>query len=231
MVKLVLLRHGESVWNKKNIFTGWVDIDLSRKGVRQAKRAGRLLKAAGFNFDRAYTSVLKRAVRTLWLVLEEMDLTWLPVLNAWQLNERHYGDLQGLSKPALAKKFGVEQVQRWRRSFRLRPPLLAKTSPWDVARDRRYQIFGLKQVPRRESLADTCRRVLPYWQQEIAPRLQRGANIIISAHGNSLRALVKHLDKISDDDIPLLEIPTGAPLVYEFNNRHGLKKRTSYYLH
>lgn len=231
MIKLILLRHGESLWNKKKIFTGWVDIDLSRKGIREAKRAGRALKQRGFKFDRAYTSVLTRGIRTLWLVLDEMNLLWLPVTNAWQLNERHYGGLQGLNKVTMARKFGQEQVQLWRRSFKLRPPVLAKNSPLNASRDPRYQIFGLKQVPNRESLADTCRRVLPYWRQVIEPQIIKGEKIIISAHGNSLRALVKHLDKISDRDIPQLEIPTGAPLIYEFNNKGGqLKKIKSYYL-
>ncbi len=231
MVKLVLLRHGESLWNKKKIFTGWVDIDLSRRGMREARRTGRLLKKHHFNFDLAYTSVLKRAVRTLWLALDEMDLLWLPVVNAWQLNERHYGGLQGLNKVAMAKKYGAQQVHLWRRSYSLRPPLLPKTSPWDISRDRRYKLFGLKQVPRTESLADTYKRVLPYWRQEIEPKIIAGQNIIISAHGNSLRALVKYLDNISNRDIPNLEIPVGRPLIYEFNVKQSqLVKKSSYYL-
>jgi 2,3-bisphosphoglycerate-dependent phosphoglycerate mutase len=231
MVKLVLLRHGESLWNKKKIFTGWVDIDLSRRGLKQARQAGRLLKKHHFTFDVAYTSVLKRAIRTLWLALDEMDLLWLPVVNAWQLNERHYGGLQGLNKVAMAKKFGAEQVRLWRRSYRLRPPLTAKNGPYNAARDPRYRLFGLKQVPRTESLADTYRRVMPYWFKEIEPKIIVGQKIIISAHGNSLRALVKHLDNVSDRDIPQLEIPVGRPLVYEFNVRQGqLAKKSSYYL-
>lgn len=231
MIRLVLLRHGESLWNKKNLFTGWVDIDLSRRGLKQAQQAGRLLKKHRLTFDLAYTSVLKRAIRTLWLALDEADLLWLPTTKAWQLNERHYGDLQGLNKLAMAKKFGAEQVRLWRRSYSLRPPLLAKNSPLDVSHDPRYRLTGPQTPPRGESLADTCRRVLPYWRREIEPKILAGQKIIISAHGNSLRALVKHLDNISPQDIPTLEIPVGQPLVYEFNikNRRLIKK-SSYYL-
>ena len=231
MVKLVLLRHGESLWNKKKIFTGWVDIALSRKGMRQAKRAGRLMAKRGFTFDLAYTSVLNRAVKTLWLALEEMNLEWLPIINAWQLNERHYGGLQGLNKVAMAKKYGAEQVHLWRRSYSLRPPLLAKNSVYNVAHDPRYQLYGLTKVPLAESLADTYRRVLPYWKKIIEPKIIAGQKIIISAHGNSLRALVKYLDNISNRDIPNLEIPVGRPLIYEFNiKQQTLVKKRSYYL-
>jgi len=231
MVKLVLLRHGESVWNKKNLFTGWVDVDLSKRGIRQARHAGRLLLARDFKLDAAYTSVLTRAIRTLWLVMDEMSLLWLPVARAWQLNERHYGGLQGLNKKTMAKKFGDEQVHKWRRSYSLRPPLLAENSPFDVSRDRRYIGRNLKRMPRRESLADTCRRVWTYWQKIIEPEVLAGRQIIISTHGNSLRALVKHLDRISDKDIPELEIPVGQPLIYEFNIKNKkLIKKTSYYL-
>lgn len=231
MVKVVLIRHGESVWNKKKIFTGWVDIDLSSRGIKQAKKAGQLLKDKGFKFDLAYTSVLKRAVRTLWLIQDKMDLMWLPTTNAWQLNERHYGGLQGLNKVAMAKKFGAEQVHLWRRSYSLRPPVLKRNSPYNTSKDPRYQTLSPKQFPTGESLADTCRRVIPYWQKEIEPKIIAGQKIIISAHGNSIRALVKHLDNIDNQKITELEIPVGIPLIYEFNIKNKkLEKKSSYYL-
>lgn len=229
--KLVLVRHGESLWNKKKLFTGWVDIDLSKKGIKEASRAGRLLLKHKFHFDAAYTSVLKRAVNTLDFILAEMDYQWLPVTKAWQLNERHYGGLQGLNKVAMAKKYGAEQVHIWRRSYSTRPPLLKRGSVWDVTKDERYKIYGLVKVPLGESLADTCRRVWPYWQKNLAPELLKGKNLLISAHGNSIRALVKHLDKVSDQDITQVEIPTGAPLVYEFKTiKDQLVKQKKYYL-
>lgn len=246
MVKLVLLRHGESEWNKRNLFTGWVDVDLSTRGIQEAKQAGRLLKNRGFEFDVAYTSLLKRAIRTLWLTLDEMDEMWLPIINAWELNERHYGDLQGLNKVTMARKFGAKQVQIWRRSFGIRPPRqghwwwrkyhvkppeLAKDSLYNFHHDRRYQLFGLKKVPKSESLADTYKRTIPFWHKQIEPRLLKDQRIIIAASGNSIRSIVKYLDNISDKDIPNLEIPYARPLVYEFNikNKKIIKKR-SYYL-
>lgn len=260
MIKLVLLRHGESLWNAKRLFTGWVDIDLNRRGEQEASMAGRALKRHGFTFDVAYTSVLKRAIKTLWIVLDKMDLEWVPVINAWQLNERHYGGLQGLSKVEIARQYGDDQLHIWRRSFNIKPPSFKKTyykphnhdealthvwkktyqhrpEPLDSksalasSHDERYKLYGLTKIPNRESLADTCRRVLPYWHKVIEPRIIKGDKIIISAHGNSLRALVKYLDNLSDADIPKLEIPTGVPLVYEFNNKgKQLKKIRSYYL-
>lgn len=231
MIKLVLLRHGESLWNKKNLFTGWVDVDLSKRGIKQARQAGRLLQQRGFSFDLTYTSVLKRAVRTLWLALDEMDLMWLPIINAWQLNERHYGDLQGLNKKKMAKKFGAEQIKIWRRSYDVRPPILKANNPFNINKDPRYKIYGLKKIPGCESLADTCRRVMPYWRREIMPKILDHKKIIISAHGNSLRALIKHLDNISNKDIVNLEIPVGQPLIYEFDIKNqNLIKRKSYYL-
>jgi 2,3-bisphosphoglycerate-dependent phosphoglycerate mutase len=215
MHRLVLLRHGESVWNRENRFTGWTDVDLSGAGVEEARAAGRLLAAEGFDFDAAFTSVLKRAVRTLWLALEEMDRCWLPVEKHWRLNERHYGALQGLHKAETAAKFGEAQVLAWRRGYDTRPPALAPGDPRHEAKDPRYA--GV-EVPLTECLKDTVARVLPYWSSAIAPAVRAGRRVLVAAHGNSLRALIKHLDGVSDADIVGLNVPTGVPLVYELDN-------------
>jgi len=228
MYKLVLLRHGESLWNKENRFTGWTDVDLSTKGFEEAHEAGKLLKKEGYTFDIAFTSVLKRAIRTLWIALDEMDLMWLPVERNWRLNERHYGALQGLNKAETAKKRGKEQVHIWRRSYDTPPPALEPGSPENPANDRRYKDIKPEEVPLTECLKDTVNRFLPYWHQRIAPTIKEGKRIIISAHGNSLRALVKYLDNIPDDEIPGLNIPTGIPLVYELDE--NLKPIKHYYL-
>ncbi|MCK9595084.1 MAG: 2,3-diphosphoglycerate-dependent phosphoglycerate mutase [Candidatus Omnitrophica bacterium] len=228
MKKLVLIRHGESVWNKENRFTGWTDVDLSEKGRQEAKKAGEALKKEGFTFDVAYTSVLKRAVRTLWSVLDEMDLMWIPVYNSWRLNERHYGGLQGLNKSEMASKYGEAQVLIWRRSYDIRPPDLEKTDDRYPGKDRRYADMDPKDVPVAECLKDTVARFLPYWHEEIAPAIKSGKKVIIAAHGNSLRALVKYLDNISDEAIVKLNIPTGLPLVYELDD--DLKPVKSYYI-
>ncbi|HVL29462.1 MAG TPA: 2,3-diphosphoglycerate-dependent phosphoglycerate mutase, partial [Sphingomicrobium sp.] len=214
MPRLVLLRHGQSQWNLENRFTGWWDVDLSDKGVDEARAAGRLLKARGFDFDHCFTSVQTRAIRTLHLVLHEMDRLWLPVTKDWRLNERHYGGLTGLNKQEMTDKVGAEQVKIWRRSFDVPPPPLPADSPYDVSGDRRYAGIA---VPAAESLKDTIARALPYFQAEIAPRLAQGQDIIVSAHGNSLRALVKHLSGIGDEEISGLEIPTGQPIVYQLD--------------
>jgi len=227
MLKLVLLRHGQSAWNLENRFTGWTDVDLSDQGLREAHEAGRLLKAEGYTFDVAYTSVLRRAIRTLWIVLDELDLMWIPVHCSWRLNERHYGALQGLNKKATADKYGLEQVHIWRRSYNTSPPPLAETDPRHPSHDSRY-LHLKEELPKTESLRDTLNRVLPYWHDAITPTLRQGKKVIVSAHGNSLRALVKHLDNISDEDIPGLDIPTGIPLVYELDD--GLRALTHYYL-
>ena len=213
--KLVLLRHGQSQWNLENRFTGWTDVDLSDQGIQEAYRAGKLLKAVGYSFDAAYTSVLKRAIRTLWIVLDEMDLMWIPVYRSWRLNERHYGDLQGINKQDTVERYGHEQVQKWRRGYVIRPPSLTRTDSRHPRFDPRYAHLKEEELPGSESLRDTLRRVLPYWHEAIVPSLRDGKNILVSAHGNSLRALVKHLDNISDDEIVGLNIPTGIPLVYE----------------
>jgi 2,3-bisphosphoglycerate-dependent phosphoglycerate mutase len=215
MRKLVLLRHGESTWNQENRFTGWTDVDLTEQGVAEAKRAGRALREHGFTFDAAYTSVLKRAIRTLWFVVDQMDLMWIPVHRSWRLNERHYGALQGLNKAETASKFGDAQVLLWRRSYDVPPPALETSDPRYPGADPRYAQLEPADVPRTECLKDTVARFLPYWRETIAPRLARGERAIIVAHGNSLRALVKHLDAIDDDEIVSLNIPTGIPLVYE----------------
>ena len=228
MSTIVLLRHGQSVWNEENRFTGWTDIDLSEQGVVEANQAADQLLAEGLCFDLAFTSVLKRAIRTLWIVLDQMDLLWIPVMRAWQLNERHYGALQGLNKAETAEKYGPEQVFQWRRSYAVRPPALEADDPRHPRLDCRYTQLDPAQWPSTESLQDTCHRVLPYWEQAIVPHIQAGKRVIVSAHGNSLRALVKHLDGISDEDIPELNIPTGIPLLYELDrdmrvmNRHYL---------
>ena len=214
MHKLVLLRHGESDWNRENRFTGWTDVDLSAKGVEEARAAGRSLAQAGLRFDLAFTSVLKRAIRTLWIALEELDQMWLPVTKDWRLNERHYGNLQGLNKAEMAAKFGEKQVLVWRRSYDVPPDPLAASDPRSEAKDPRYA--GI-QVPATECLKDTVARVVPYWQSAIAPAIRSGKRVLVAAHGNSLRALVKHLDNIGDADIIPLNIPTGIPLVYELD--------------
>jgi 2,3-bisphosphoglycerate-dependent phosphoglycerate mutase len=216
-LKLVLIRHGESVWNFENLFTGWTDVDLSAKGILEAHQAGKQLVAAGFVFDLALTSVLKRAIRTLWIVMDEMDMMWIPVERDWRLNERHYGALQGLNKAQTAQKYGPEQVHRWRRSFDVRPPALSLEDPRHPCFDRRYAVVESTQLPAAESLQDTMNRVMPYWHHTIVPHLQQGVKVLIVAHGNSLGALVKYLNHISDADIPALNIPTGIPLVYEFD--------------
>ena len=225
MPKLVLLRHGQSQWNLENRFTGWWDIDLSDKGIAEARAAGKLLKDRGFDFDHCFTSVQTRAIRTLHLVLHEMDRLWLPVTKDWRLNERHYGGLTGLNKQEMIDQVGAEQVKVWRRSFDTPPPPLPDDSPYNVSRDRRYA--GI-QVPATESLKDTIARALPYYEAEIAPRLAAGQDIIVSAHGNSLRALVKHLSNIGDQEIIGLEIPTGEPIVYELGGDLAVGRR--YYL-
>jgi len=218
MMKLVLLRHGESDWNRQNRFTGWTDVDLSTQGVEEAKRAGQTLKAEGYVFDVAFTSVLKRAIRTLWIALDEMDLMWLPVRNSWRLNERHYGALQGLNKAETAAKFGEEQVKIWRRSYDVPPPALARDDPRHPGQDPRYRELAAADLPLAESLKDTVARFLPCWHESIAPAVRSGSRVLIAAHGNSLRALVKYLDGISDEEIVGLNIPTGVPLVYELDD-------------
>jgi 2,3-bisphosphoglycerate-dependent phosphoglycerate mutase len=217
MHTLVLLRHGESDWNRENRFTGWTDVDLSARGVEEARGAGRLLKSEGLQFDLAFTSVLRRAIRTLWLVLEEMDLHWIPVHKSWRLNERHYGALQGLDKAETAAKFGEPQVLAWRRSYDVPPPALEPADPRLAAADPRYAGLSPEQLPRTECLKDTVARVLPYWNDTIAPAVRSGGRVLVAAHGNSLRALVKHLDAIPDADIVGLNIPTGVPLLYELD--------------
>lgn len=228
MYKIVLLRHGESQWNKENRFTGWTDVPLSDRGLVEARFAGKLLKEKGFVFDRAFTSVLKRAIKTLWYVLEEMDLMWIPVENSWKLNERHYGALQGLNKTETAAKYGDEQVKIWRRSYDTRPPLLEKTDERYPGSDPRYAEITESEIPAGECLADTVARVVPFWEKVIAPQLIAGNKLIIVAHGNSLRALVKYFDNISEKDILELNIPTGIPLVYELDQY--LKPIKHYYL-
>ena len=217
MYKLVLVRHGESTWNLENRFTGWTDVELTPTGVEQAKNAGRLLKAEGYEFDLAYTSVLKRATRTLWHCLDEMDRTWLPVAHSWRLNERHYGALQGLNKADMAKQDGDAQVLIWRRSYDTPPPALEASDPRCERGDLRYAKLTPEQVPLTECLKDTVARVMPFWNDAIAPAILAGKRVIVAAHGNSIRALVKYLDKISDDDIVGLNIPNGIPLVYELD--------------
>jgi 2,3-bisphosphoglycerate-dependent phosphoglycerate mutase len=228
MIKLVLLRHGESDWNRENRFTGWTDVDLSEKGKQEALDAGRLLKAEGYTFDIAYTSVLKRAIRTLWIAMDEMDLLWVPVVRAWQLNERHYGALQGLNKSETAEKFGEAQVKIWRRSYDVPPPALDPADPRFPGHDRRYASLSPNELPLTECLKDTVARFVPYWENVIAPDVKAGKRVIIAAHGNSLRALVKYLDNISDQDIVELNIPTGMPLVYELDA--NLQPLNRYYL-
>ena len=219
MHKLVLIRHGQSRWNEQNRFTGWTDVDLSAKGRQEAKEAGDVLKAGGYTFDVAYTSVLKRAIRTLWIVLDEMDLMWIPVQRSWRLNERHYGALQGLNKAETAAKFGEAQVKIWRRSYDIRPPELTEDDERYPGRDPRYRELGKGDLPLTECLKDTVARFLPLWHSTIAPAIQKGQKVLIAAHGNSLRALVKYLDDVSESDIVELNIPTGMPLVYELDQK------------
>ncbi len=228
MHKLVLLRHGESTWNLENRFTGWTDVALTPTGVAQAREAGRLLAEEGYEFDRAYSSVLKRAIWTLWHALDAMDRTWLPVANEWRLNERHYGALQGLDKAETAKKFGDAQVLAWRRSYDVPPPALEPADPRSERSDPRYAALQPREVPLTECLKDTVARVLPFWHSTLAPAIRRGERLLISAHGNSMRALVKYLDAIADADIVGLNIPNGIPLVYELDS--ALKPIRSYYL-
>ncbi|MDP3422784.1 MAG: 2,3-diphosphoglycerate-dependent phosphoglycerate mutase [Burkholderiaceae bacterium] len=228
MHTLVLIRHGESTWNLENRFTGWTDVDLTPTGVEQARSAGRLLKAEGYEFDVAYTSVLKRAIRTLWLTLDEMDRTWLPVVKAWQLNERHYGGLQGLNKADMAKQYGDEQVLIWRRSYDTPPPALEANDPRSERGDIRYAGLSAEQIPLTECLKDTVARVIPYWNNTMAPAIKAGQRLVVAAHGNSIRALIKYLDGISDADIVNLNIPNGIPLVYELDD--DLKPIRSFYL-
>ncbi len=228
MYKLVLIRHGESTWNLENRFTGWVDVDLTETGVAQAKSSGQLLKAEGYDFDVAYTSVLKRATRTLWHCLDEMDRTWLPVVNSWRLNERHYGALEGLNKAEVAKEYGDDQVLVWRRSYDIPPPALDINDPRCERSDPRYAKLKPDEVPLTECLKDTVARVLPLWNESIAPAIKAGKRVVIAAHGNSIRALVKYLDNVADADIVGLNIPNGIPLVYELNEQ--LQPIRHYYL-
>ena len=228
MKRVVLLRHGESTWNRENRFTGWTDVPLSERGVHEATEAGRLLREGGFEFDVAFTSLLKRAIRTLWIALEETDRMWIPVVKDWRLNERHYGGLQGLDKAETAAKYGLEQVHVWRRSYDIPPPALTRDDERWPGRDPRYASLKPEQVPLTESLKDTVARFLPYWHEAIAPAVASGKRVVIAAHGNSLRALVKYLDGVSDQEITGLNIPTGVPLVYELGD--DLKPIKHYYL-
>lgn len=226
--RLVLIRHGESIWNKENRFTGWTDVDLSEKGLAEARQAGNILKKEGYGFDVAFTSFLKRAIRTLWIVLDEMDLMWIPVYRSWCLNERHYGALQGLNKSEMAQKYGEEQVLIWRRSYNICPPALEKTDERYPGREDKYKSLKETDIPLTESLQLTVKRFLPYWEKSIAPCVKSGQRVLIAAHGNSLRALVKHLDNMPDEEIVKLNIPTGIPLVYELDTR--LRPIKHYYL-
>jgi 2,3-bisphosphoglycerate-dependent phosphoglycerate mutase len=228
MYKVVLLRHGESTWNKENRFTGWTDVDLSEKGIEEAKKAGKVLLELGYDFDIAFTSVLKRSIRTLWLALDEMDLMWIPVINSWRLNERHYGALQGLNKSEMAEKYGEKQVLIWRRSYDIRPPALEKNDERFPGFDPRYKDLAAEQLPQSECLKDTVERFMPYWHDTIAPAIKSGKKVLIAAHGNSLRALVKYLDNIPEEEIVSLNIPTGIPLVYELDK--NLRPIKHYYL-
>ena len=228
MKKIVLLRHGESVWNKENRFTGWTDVDLSAKGLEEAHDAGRLLKQEGFTFDLAHGSVLKRAIRTMWIALEELDLTWIPQQLSWRLNERHYGALQGLNKSDTAERYGAEQILVWRRSYDTPPPALEPDDPRYPGKDRRYADMDSRYIPLTECLKDTVARFLPHWNDVIAPQVKSGKRIIVVAHGNTIRALVKYLDNVSEKDIVGLNIPTGIPLVYELDD--AMKPLCNYYL-
>ena len=218
MKRIVLLRHGESIWNRENRFTGWTDVELSERGVQEAIEAGRLLRKEGYVFDIAYTSVLKRAIKTLWLVLEEMDLMWIPIEQSWRLNERHYGALQGLNKAEMVQRHGESQVAVWRRSYDVRPPALTPDDERHPGRDPRYATLSPRELPLTECLKDTVERFLPYWHEAIAPAIRSGKRVLIAAHGNSLRALIKYLDRMSDEAVISLNIPTGIPLVYELND-------------
>jgi len=228
MYKLVLIRHGESEWNKENRFTGWKDVDLSEKGLQEAAAGGETLKKEGYTFDVAFTSVLKRAIRTLWIILDKMDLMWIPVTRTWRLNERHYGGLQGLNKAETAQKYGDGQVLVWRRSYDTPPPALEENDERYPGNDARYAGLSAKELPLTECLKDTVARVIPYWNDTIAPTIKAGKKVVIAAHGNSLRALVKYLDNVSDDEIVSLNIPTGIPLVYELDK--DLKPIKHYYI-
>jgi 2,3-bisphosphoglycerate-dependent phosphoglycerate mutase len=228
MYKVVLLRHGESVWNKENVFTGWTDVDLGPEGIEQAKRAGQLLKKAGFSLDIAYTSLLKRAIRTMWLVLDEMNLMWIPDHKSWRLNERHYGALQGLNKAKTAEEYGEDQVKIWRRSYDIQPPALEDTDQRHPSNEKAYQELHDCVVPRTESLQDTYARVMPYWTDTIIPSIRQGKQVIVVAHGNTIRALAKHLDNMSNEEVLELNIPVGEPLVYELDERFRAIKH--YYL-
>lgn len=228
MYKIVLLRHGESAWNQENRFTGWTDVDITEKGISEAHQAGQLLREGGYTFDVAYTSVLKRAIRTLWIVLDEMDLMWIPVYRSWRLNERHYGALQGLNKAETAEKYGEAQVKLWRRSYDVRPPALTKDDERYPGKDRRYADLTEEELPLTECLKDTVARFVPYWLETIVPAIRSGKRVLITAHGNSLRSLVKYLDNIPDEEIVELNIPTGVPLVYELDDE--MKPIRHYYL-
>jgi len=228
MIKLVLLRHGESVWNKENRFTGWIDVDLSKKGMIDAKKAGELLNSKGYTFDLAFTSYLRRAIRTLWIVLDEMDLMWIPVLSSWRLNEKHYGVIQGLNKSELASKYGEKQILLWRRSFNVKPPNLDRTDKRYSGNELKYSTLNDKDIPLSESLEDTFKRFLPYWFKEIEPAIKSGKKVLIVAHGNSLRAIIKYIDKLSDEEIIDVNIPTAIPLVYELDE--NLNPISKYYL-
>ena len=228
MVKLVLVRHGQSTWNLENRFTGWTDVDLSPRGMQEAHEAAQVLQDGEYTFDVAFTSVLKRAIRTLWIILDDMDLMWIPVHRSWRLNERHYGALQGLDKTDMVEEFGLKQVQIWRRSYDIPPDPLPESDPRHPCQDPRYAKVPRKLLPATESLKTTLERVLPYWHETIVPVLRQKQKVLISAHGNSLRALVKYLDNVSDEEITRLNIPTGIPLVYELDD--GLKAQTLYYL-
>ena len=228
MYKVVLLRHGESIWNKENRFTGWTDVDLSERGMEEAREAGQVLIKEGYLFDIAFTSVLKRAIRTLWITLDEMDLMWIPVYRNWRLNERHYGALQGLNKAETAKRHGEDQVLIWRRSYDIQPPALEKSDKRYPGNDPRYSDLTSEELPLTECLKDTVERFLPYWKETIEPTVKSGKRVIISAHGNSMRALVKYLDNVSEEEIVRLNIPTGIPLVYELDNE--LRPIKHYYI-
>ncbi len=228
MYKVVLLRHGESTWNKENRFTGWTDVDLSEKGIQEAEESAKLLKEGGYTFDIAYTSVLKRGIRTLWIVLDKMDLMWIPVYRSWRLNERHYGELQGFFKAKMAAEVGEEQVLIWRRSYDIPPPALKTSDPRYPGNEEKYKDLKADEIPLTECLKDTVARVLPYWHDTITPTIKSGKRVLISAHGNSLRALVKYLDKMPDEEVVKLNIPTGVPLIYELDD--DLKPINHYYL-
>jgi len=224
MNRLVLIRHGESTWNKENRFTGWTDVELSERGIREASEAGKILKKEGFEFKIAYTSYLTRAIRTLWLIQEQMDLLWIPVFKTWRLNEKHYGQLQGLNKLEMAEKYGDEQVLIWRRSYDVRPPALDENDPRHPRFDIRYRHLDPKDIPATEALKDTVDRIVPYWKEEMEPALKKQGQVIVAAHGNSLRGIVKYLKNISDEDIVGLNLPTGIPYVFEFDDQMNLLK-------